>query len=167
MPRETRSSQAARVQALVEPVASFYTTLTKFPYLPASDIITPPVTGWPQADVANFRKLGKTDLVVEVLKHLPYIRVDDNREWRIGYDDTLPITYVKAPEADDVWTPFCCKVAGLEGQADHDTLWSNGLEPHGQNLDAHVVALTNGSQYGAWLLLDTKAGKHLLTCHLI
>ena len=146
---------------MVEPVASFYATLAKFPYLPASDIITPPATGWPEADVANFRKLGKTDLVVEVLRHLPYIRVDENREWHLGYEDTLPITYVKAPEADDVWTPFCCKVARLEGQADQAILWRENLEPHGQNLDAHIVALTKGSLYGAWLLLDTEAGRRL------
>ena len=145
---------------MVEPIASFYAALARFPYLPASDILTPPAaTGWPAADVAHFRKLGKTDLVVEVLRHMPYLRADDNRGWRIGCDDTLPITYVRAREADEAWTPFCCKVVGLEGPADQETLWWNGLEPHGQNIDAHVVALTNGSQYGAWLLLDTEAGK--------
>ncbi|KFY82128.1 hypothetical protein V500_10797 [Pseudogymnoascus sp. VKM F-4518 (FW-2643)] len=159
MPRITRSSQAARVQAMVEPIASFYATLTKFPYLPASDIMTPPATGWPEADVADFRKLGKTDVAVEVLRRLPYIRVDENREWRLGYEDTLPIAYVKAPEADEAWTASCCRVAGLEDQADHETLWDSRLEPHGQKLDAQVVALTEGSLYGAWLLLDTEADR--------
>jgi hypothetical protein len=151
---------------MVEPIASFYATLTKFPYLPASDIMTPPATGWPQADVANFRKLGKTDLVVEVLRHLPYIRVDDNRKWRLGYDDTMPLTYIKAPGSDEVYTASC-KLAGLEDQADQAMLWDSRLEPHGQKLDAHIVALTNGWQYGAWLLLDTEAGRCLFTCHII
>jgi hypothetical protein len=77
MPRITRSSQADRVRALVAPIASFYATLSIFPYLPAPDILTPPASGWPDAD---FRKMGKTDLVVDVLRHLPYVRVDAGRE---------------------------------------------------------------------------------------
>ncbi|OBT81995.1 hypothetical protein VE02_09312 [Pseudogymnoascus sp. 03VT05] len=117
MPRITRSSQADRVRALVAPIASFYATLSTFPYLPASDILTPPASGWPDAD---FRKLGKTDLVVDVLRHLPYVRVDAGREWRLGYDDTKPLTdfsllggrssAVKCPQEDRdaglVWKHF-------------------------------------------------------------
>lgn len=80
MPRATRSSQAAEVQAIVEPITSFYKLLSTFPYLPASDILTPPAAGWPKRDIANFCKLGKTDYVVEILKRLPYIRTDSNRE---------------------------------------------------------------------------------------
>ncbi|OBT76330.1 hypothetical protein VF21_03329 [Pseudogymnoascus sp. 05NY08] len=158
MPRATRSSQAAGVRAIVEPIASFYALLSTFPYLPASDILTPPAAGWPQADIVNFRKLGKTDLVVEVLKHLPYIRTDGNRGWRLGYDDTKPITYVKVPGTTTEEGTGGCKLAELEDGVNHAVLWDSGLEPHGQKLDAHVVPLTNGWQYGAWLLLDTEAG---------
>lgn len=165
MPRETRSSQAAAVHAIVEPVASFYALLTTFPYLPTSDILTPPTAGWPQSDIANFRKLGKTDFVVEVLRHLPYIRTD-SREWRIGYDDTIPITYVKVPGIEETWT-VGGKLAELEEGADHVALWERFIEPHGQKLDAHVVALTSGSLYGAWLLLDTEAGKRFFACRNI
>jgi hypothetical protein len=161
MPRATRSSQAAGVRAIVEPIASFYALLSTFPYLPASDILTPPAAGWPQANIVNFRKLGKTGLVVEVLKHLPYIRTDGNRGWRLGYDDTKPITYVKVPGTTTEEGSGGCKLAGLEDGVDHAVLWDSGLEPHGQKLDSHVVALTNGWQYGAWLLLDTEAGRRL------
>ncbi|OBT62848.1 hypothetical protein VE03_07597 [Pseudogymnoascus sp. 23342-1-I1] len=158
MPRVTRSSQSARVQAIVEPIASFYALLSTFPYLRASDILTPPAAGWPQSDVVNFRKLGKTDFVVEVLRHLPYIRSDGNREWRIGYDDTKPLTYAKVPGATGEYGSGACKLAELEDEVDQVVLWDSILEPHGQRLDAHVVPLTNGWQYGAWLLLDTEAG---------
>ncbi|KFY86154.1 hypothetical protein V500_07827 [Pseudogymnoascus sp. VKM F-4518 (FW-2643)] len=155
MPRITRSSQADRVRALVAPIASFYATLSTFPYLPASDILTPPASGWPDAD---FRKLGKTDLVVDVLRHLPYVRVDAGREWRLGYDDTKPLTYVRAPGAEGEVYMAACKLEGLGEGAAHEALWEGRLEPHGQKLDAHVVALTDGWMYGAWLLLDTEAG---------
>jgi hypothetical protein len=69
----TRASQAAHVRAIVEPVTLFDMLLSKFPYLPSCDVLIPPTNGWPQDDISNFRKLGKTDLVVEVLKSLPYI----------------------------------------------------------------------------------------------
>ncbi|KAI9743762.1 MAG: hypothetical protein M1818_002495 [Claussenomyces sp. TS43310] len=111
MPRATRSSNAAEVRAIVEPVASFYALLSTFPYLPASDILTPLAPGWPQRDTVNFRASDS-----------------------VGH-----------------------KLAALEGTADRAFLWNNALEPHGQKLDAHVLALTNGWQYGAWLLLDTEA----------
>ena len=156
MPRETRSSQTTAIQVIVEPISSFYALLSTFPYLPATDILTPPSAGWAPRNIANFRKLGKTDLVVEILKHLPYIRTDDNRKWRLGYDDTIPITYVEVPGS---WDGAEHRLAKLEGQADQGFLWNSGIEPHGQRLDKHVLALTNGSMYGAWLLLDTEAGK--------
>ncbi|RFU31838.1 hypothetical protein B7463_g4507, partial [Scytalidium lignicola] len=148
-------SQAADIRAIVEPIVSFYALLATFPYLPASDILIPPSTGWGQSDIANFRKLGKTDFVVEILKHLPYIRTDGNRGWCLGYDDTKPIAYV---EVQGAWDGAGFKLAALKGSADQSFLWDSGLEPYGQKLDAHVVALTNGWQYGAWLLLDTEAG---------
>ncbi|OBT40091.1 hypothetical protein VE00_09356 [Pseudogymnoascus sp. WSF 3629] len=137
MPRITRSSQADRVRALVAPIASFYATLSTFPYLPAPDILTPPASGWPDAD---FRKMGKTDLVVDVLRHLPY-----------------PLTYVRAPGAEGEMYTAACELEGLGEGAAHEALWEGRLEPHGQKLDAHVVALTDGWMYGAWLLFDTEA----------
>lgn len=156
MPRRTRSSEAAEIKAIVEPIASYYKLLSTFAYLPASDILTPPDAGWPQRDIVNFRKLGKTEYVVKVLKHLPYIRTDGNRKWCLGYDDTKPLAYVEVLGA---WDGAGYMLATLQGAADKAFLWDKMLEPHGQNLDTHVLALTNGWQYGAWLLLDTEAGK--------
>ncbi|KFY23414.1 hypothetical protein V491_02547, partial [Pseudogymnoascus sp. VKM F-3775] len=64
---------------------------------------------------------------------------------------------VKVPGIEETWT-VGGKLAELEEGADHVALWERFIEPHGQKLDAHVVALTSGSLYGAWLLLDTEAG---------
>jgi hypothetical protein len=100
----TRASQAAHVRAIVEPVTLFDMLLSKFPYLPSCDVLIPPTNGWPQDDISNFRKLGKTDLVVEVLKSLPYISTGSNRSWRpwrFGYDDTKPIAHAQVLSARD------------------------------------------------------------------
>ena len=154
MVRAIPAPQAEEIRAIVEPISSFYALLARFPYIPASDILTPPADGWPESDVANFRKLGKTDFVVEILKHLPYIRTD-GRDWRLGYDDTKAITYVAVPGA---WDGAALKLAALNDKAEPEYLWANMIEPYWQRLPPHIVALTNGWQYGAWLLLDTKAG---------
>lgn len=157
MPRETRSSKAAKVQAIVEPIASFYALLATFPYFSADDILTPPAKGWSEAEIANFKKLGKTDLVVEVMTHLSYIRTDHNRHWRLAYDDTMPINYIP-----DAWRSTGAKLRDLQGEVDQEFLWHNGLEPYHNKLSENVIALTNGHQYGAWLLLDVDAGECLL-----
>jgi len=94
------------------------------------------------------------------LKHLPYIRTDSDREWRLGYHDTKPIAYVNV----DGWGGEGSKLKAFHAMVDHVFKWDNALGPHGQKLDAHVVALTNGWQYGAWLLLDTQAGKLCNLC---
>ena len=119
----------------------------------------PPASGWQQHHIANFRKLGKTDFAVEVLTHLPYIRTDAGREWRIGYDDTKPITYVEIAGPGSFVGGAGDMLGALEGDADEDFKWTAQLEPYWQKLDPHVIAITNGWQYGAWLLLDTEAGE--------
>ena len=126
---------------IVKATTSFYTFLTTFPYLPPSAIQTPPAGGWPQSDREVFRKLGKTDTVVDTLSHLPYI-VD--KDWHIGYD-AQPIDYsgetVKRYMEDDNFAmDRAC------------------LHPYYQKIPAHVISLTSGENYGSWLLLDTQEG---------
>jgi len=109
--------------------------------------------------------------VIEVLKHLPYIRTDHDRAWRLGYQDTLPIAYV---DVEGPWDGAGFRLAHAdlkedEGKVDQEFLWKYDFEPYGEKLGENVVALTNGMQYGAWLLLDVEAGElsSLLFTHLI
>jgi len=127
---------------VVEAVTSFYNFLTTFPYLPPSAIQTPPPEGWPESDREIFRKLGKSDVVVDLLSHLPYI---DTRDWHIGYD-TQPIHY-----------------AGDELKRYMDwgfTMERALLHPWYEKIPEHVIALTYGEKYGSWLLLDTEQSMH-------
>ena len=79
-----------------------------------------------------------------MLTHLPFIRPDAGREWRIGYDDTKPITYVEIAGPGSFGGGAGDKLGSLEGAADHDFKWTTRLEPYWQNLDPHVIALANG-----------------------
>ena len=136
MPPSTRSRQSSAVKAITTPISTFYTLLSTFPYLPASDIQIPPSTGWSQSRISSLHRLGKSDFATLLLKHLPYI-LTASRDWRIGYDDTKPINYIEMNDRLDA----------LDGGgiADDEFKWAVGLEPHFQRLDRHVIALTHGS----------------------
>jgi len=43
-------------------------------YLRESDVIEPPEGGWPNITTDSLQDLGKTDEVISLLRHLPYIR---------------------------------------------------------------------------------------------
>ncbi|KAK1449860.1 hypothetical protein CMEL01_07196 [Colletotrichum melonis] len=65
-------------EATVAAVTDFYVFLTKM-YLPESAVVHPPPGGWPTL-ASDLQCLGKSDEVLSLLSHLPYIRqdLDDN-----------------------------------------------------------------------------------------
>ena len=73
----------------VEIVSNFYIFLTTHGFLPASAIKTHS-EGWPGENCGAFRKMGKSDEVVDLLSYLPYI---DYRTWEWLHDTNL-INYI-------------------------------------------------------------------------
>lgn len=63
-------------EVTVAAVTDFYAFLTKM-YLPESAVVHPPPGGWPTL-ASDLRDLGKSDEVLSLLSHLPYIREDTN-----------------------------------------------------------------------------------------
>ncbi len=66
---EVRHSREAAVAAASE----YFGFLAKM-YLDESNILRPPEGGWPEITVDRLKGLGKTDEVVMLLRHLPYLR---------------------------------------------------------------------------------------------
>jgi hypothetical protein len=62
-------------EATVAAFEDYFEFLTAM-YMDPAVIQTPPEGGWPQITVESMRPLGKTDEVVDLLRHLPYIRQD-------------------------------------------------------------------------------------------
>jgi hypothetical protein len=63
-------------EATIAAITNFYTFLTRM-YMNESQVIYPPAEGWPSivnADPAKLQDLGKSDEVLSLLAHLPYIR---------------------------------------------------------------------------------------------
>jgi hypothetical protein len=132
----------------VNAVRSYYAFLAaKLGAICPSCIIEPPVGGWPNITTASLAPLEKTDGVVDLLRHLPYIKRDSKGEWnekiapetdafRYGGADMMPSNGT----AKDMWPPGAGKIP------------------------AYVAVLTMGARYGSWLLLDTLQGQSVLLC---
>ncbi|KAF3770636.1 hypothetical protein M406DRAFT_224494, partial [Cryphonectria parasitica EP155] len=62
---------------LVAPFRDYYTFLTTL-YLPEAALKHPPKGGWPNITRETCSGFGKTDMVIDVLRHLPYIEEHRN-----------------------------------------------------------------------------------------
>lgn len=128
---------------IVKTISTFYTFLVTNTLLPTTAIKTPPSKGWPEEYRQAFRKMGKSEEVVDLLSHLPYID-DPNWEW---LNETKPINYISS-----------LNLRRLNGDYESKRYL---FEPSEFKFPSHVVSLTTGRLYGSWLLLDLHAGKFL------
>ncbi|KAK8137613.1 hypothetical protein PG984_003106 [Apiospora sp. TS-2023a] len=125
----------------ISAVREFYTFLSKM-YIDESDILEPPEGGWPHME--NLRCMGKTDEVIELLRHLPYLRN-------------------KQPEAEDGTTPLTPGSVWFRPNEDWGQDLRQASEPY-EFVDEgvippSVVGLTyNRWRDGKYFLLDTERG---------
>ncbi|KAL2023304.1 hypothetical protein VTK56DRAFT_3042 [Thermocarpiscus australiensis] len=86
-------------EATIAAVSGYFDFLAKM-YLNESDILRPPEGGWPEITPDRLKGLGKTDEVVLLLRHLPYLRdlsdgsaVEDSTPARAGGMNTMTEPY--------------------------------------------------------------------------
>ncbi|KAI1859898.1 uncharacterized protein JN550_011817 [Neoarthrinium moseri] len=128
-------------ETTIAAVHYYYQFLTK-PYLPPSSIIEPPEGSWPQITKESIGHLGKTDEVIELLRHLPYIRDD-------GENETPEV----APGTRFVdWARFATRNWDREGVL----LATDGDE--WEHMPPHVVGLAMETRWSFNFHLDTKLG---------
>ncbi|WPA98275.1 uncharacterized protein RHO25_002887 [Cercospora beticola] len=60
-------------EATIAAFKEYFLFLTEL-YLDPEQIVFPPTEGWEEITITNLRPLGKTDEVIELLRHLPYIK---------------------------------------------------------------------------------------------
>lgn len=130
-----------RRDAIAAALLAYYRLLTELPHLPEDAIAVPPTPdGWPEEDRTKFGRLGKSQTVVDLLSHIPYITTPD---FEVNYE-TLPIDW----RSEHIYR---C----LER---HGSLKPSLLEPVAQVLPSNVVSLTQGFNYGRYVLLDVDTG---------
>jgi len=86
---------------LVTIISDYYTFLTKF-YLPSSAVKYPPPGGWPNITPEATKDLDKSAIVIELIKHLPYIERpsadEHDRAHNIHYKSDVIDYSVLAPD---------------------------------------------------------------------
>jgi hypothetical protein len=133
-------------------VTDYYKFLTKL-YLKDSQVIYPPATGWPSivnADANTRASLGKSEEVLSLLAHLPYIRSPSN------FNDEAE----GAPGcrfAD--WQDLIASLTRAEGPTTADDLrvLTEGAT-FSELAPPHVIGLTCGGRENPIMVLDTKLG---------
>ncbi|KAI1153162.1 hypothetical protein F4825DRAFT_276611 [Nemania diffusa] len=119
---------------IISALHDFYSATIRLPYIDADALILPPSDGWSDVNADELRKRGKTEGVIELLRHLPYLRnPGGRRKWMLS-PDTLAIDY---------------------GSGEMYDLFMDEL----QSIPAHCIWLTaHDSRDGIDLILDTITG---------
>ncbi|KJX96519.1 hypothetical protein TI39_contig617g00011 [Zymoseptoria brevis] len=131
-------------EAVILAVRDYYTFLTKM-YLDPSDIMEPPQCGWPEITRDSMRALGKTDEVIELLRHLPYFDGRSKTSRRGG---------PRMACAD--WRLIAVWLTRATSDAEGVKILTEGGNKY--CIDPHVVSLTFGVAENPVVFLDTKLG---------
>jgi hypothetical protein len=120
----------------VKAILALYQQLIKHPYLDESALLIPPPSGWTTIDETALRAIGKTDTVIDLLRHLPYLS---------GKDDGYTINYETVP------IDFTIDSTGL----------INTIPEY--PLPGHCIYITDGiGREGYRLIIDTEKGMFVL-----
>jgi hypothetical protein len=129
-------------EVCITAVRDYYRFLTKM-YLGESSIIEPPEEGWPTITADLLQDMGKTDEVLALLCHLPYIRND--------FAEVFPGCHF----AD--WQIDCQHIAQGRTTAENIKNFTEDLAFCG-DIPPTVVGLTSGEPEISVFLLDTERG---------
>jgi len=122
----------------VSEISSFYEFLVKL-FLPEDAVIYPPAGGWTEINPANIRP-PINDTVFNLLRHLPYIRQEDDDDPWFVYPATVAINYT-----------------GEEYKKNRPSEPGNTTEL--TSLPPHVAQLAySKGRDGFYMFLDTKRG---------
>jgi hypothetical protein len=82
---------------ITDALTAFYKQVVKHPHLDDAALETPPISGWETVDSDALRELGKSEEVIELLRHLPYLEADGRYEKLLVQYETVAIAYTQHP----------------------------------------------------------------------
>lgn len=131
-------------------LSTYFQALSKLPYVDGSDILYPPSGGWPNITTSNLEPLEKNESVIEILKHLPYLRNPDKEKGYAISFGTFPIDYSAVPFVEPL-------------DSDKAKHWSPDVYWPEERIKSWVIPLTTSldNVWGSWWLLDTTDGNPL------
>ena len=78
-------------------LTAFYKQVIEYPCLNDTVLKIPPSSGWETIDSVTLRELGKSEAVIELLRHLPYLEADGRYDKLLVQHETVAIAYTKSP----------------------------------------------------------------------
>lgn len=138
-------------EAIKTALSTYYKALSKLPYVEEDDILYPPASGWPNITASNLEALGKNESVIELLKHLPYLRSSGTEKGYAIYFATFAMDYSGAPFGEPM---------DVERAVDRLVPFLGADE---WEIPAWVVPLTvsEDNVWGTWWLIDTTDGDYI------
>lgn len=130
-------------------------------YLPEAALKRPPEEGWSFVNAERFAFLNKTDTVIDLYKHLPYISQDEDESYKIHYRTTA-VDYTGRHFKEHRWrrqNPVNEPPQYYE-QMDGEQTWPGSLDD-----PQHIAVLAQTMEDFDWyILLDTRSGKIARVC---
>jgi hypothetical protein len=135
---------------IVDCIKRHYDLLVRAAYLNPNDIETPPLEGWSdeQLVVDILRTLGRSEQVIELLRHLPYIKSPRTLDRYEVYEETVAISYLRRHERFGKVTAESCR-----GKTVDDFC----LMPADADWPPSFISLTEGRE-ATWWVIDTNEG---------
>ncbi|KAJ8108633.1 hypothetical protein OPT61_g8038 [Boeremia exigua] len=127
-----------------------YKLLVKAAYFDPAEILYPPDEGWSDEKLAAdvLRTFGRSEEVIDLLRHLPYIKQLDGDVKDELYFESRHLSYLR-----DTWPFRYLTVENCQGKQLFDKL----LMPSPEDWPAGFIALTQDI-YGTWWIFDTAKG---------
>jgi hypothetical protein len=139
---------------LVNCIKRYYDLLIRAAYLDPNAIETPPPSGWTdeQLEVDILRVLGRSETVIDLLRHIPYIKSYlTHRQHNPRYEvleETVAINYLRTADLFEGATAEECKGKTLDDFC---------LMPVDAEWPAGFISLTGGREATSWVI-DTDEG---------
>jgi hypothetical protein len=112
---------------VIASVTDFYNFLVTHLHFKPSDLKTPPPTGWPRINQTRFAFLGKSDRVIDLLQHLPYLPPYGLFQKEI-YTHTVCVDYNQESVDRHLENPELCVISDFEPDDDDDCPFENFKE---------------------------------------
>ncbi|OAQ60118.1 hypothetical protein VFPPC_14785 [Pochonia chlamydosporia 170] len=138
-------------EVTIAAVRDYYDYLARM-YMDDTWVKEPPEEGWPAITVDYMRELGKSDKVISLLKHLPYLACTTQH-----YEALEAVPYCAFAD----W-PMMTKWYPSGPRSKSAKALTEGMSDH---VPPHVVGLVDDSEDRAVFLLDTELGiVHWVDC---
>ncbi|CEJ81190.1 hypothetical protein VHEMI01334 [[Torrubiella] hemipterigena] len=129
-------------EVVVQGMLRYYRLLAKLAYLEDSEILVPPPTGWPdeQLLMGMLVSTNRSDLVIDLVKHLPYLRRDRDLEI---YPPCRAVSYLRESADQDAQSPKTAR-----------RYFHLQLMPFGITIKApgNMIVLASDLRVDAWVL---------------